>query len=169
MHPHIPRQGTTAHTARSCNTLPTHAQYRDLSPTSQLAVTLHAAAPDGQPPVVLGGATLPLFSAKGRLKTGRQQLRLTRGCLADPRWPSTTPGKDPCSSQAPMGCVLCISLRRLRSWCCEWCQRVATGKKPYRRRLEVLLKRHQRGEMPHLQWLDTLAMGEILARRAKVG
>lgn len=36
------------------------------------------------------------------------------------------------------------------------------------RRLEVLLKRHQRGEMPRLQWLDTLAMTEIHTRRAKV-
>lgn len=32
----------------------------------------------------------------------------------------------------------------------------------------MLLKRHQRGEMPHLQWLDTLTMAEIHNRRAKV-
>lgn len=31
-----------------------------------------------------------------------------------------------------------------------------------------MLKRHQRGEMPRLGWLDTLAVQEIHARRAKV-
>ena len=43
--------------------------------------------------VVVGGATLALFSSKKQLKTGKQKLRLWRGRQADGSVPTKTPGK----------------------------------------------------------------------------
>lgn len=43
--------------------------------------------------VVVGGATLSLFSSKKQLKTGKQKLRLWRARQADGHVPTSTPGK----------------------------------------------------------------------------
>lgn len=48
---------------------------------------------EGRPLAVVGGTTMPLFSKKGRLKTGPQRLHIWEGrepCLARP---TSTPGK----------------------------------------------------------------------------
>jgi hypothetical protein len=43
--------------------------------------------------VVVGGATLALFSSSKELKTGKQKLRLWHARQADGSVPTTTPGK----------------------------------------------------------------------------
>jgi phosphatidylinositol 3-kinase len=43
--------------------------------------------------VVVGGATLTLFSNKKHLRTGKQKLRLWRARRADGSVPTSTPGK----------------------------------------------------------------------------
>jgi len=43
--------------------------------------------------VVVGGATLALFSSKKQLKTGKQKLRLWHARQADGSVPTKTPGK----------------------------------------------------------------------------
>lgn len=43
--------------------------------------------------VVVGGATLALFSSKKQLKTGKQKLRLWHSRQADGSVPTITPGK----------------------------------------------------------------------------
>lgn len=43
--------------------------------------------------MVVGGATLALFSSKKQLKTGKQKLRLWRARQADGSVATTTPGK----------------------------------------------------------------------------
>ena len=79
-----------------------HPQVRDLSHTSQLAVTVWEAR-EGEARRALGGATLRLFSKRGRLKAGPQALRLWLGREADVALPSATPGKVPVSERGELG------------------------------------------------------------------
>jgi phosphatidylinositol 3-kinase len=51
----------------------------------------------------LGGATLALFSKKGRLKAGRQDLRLWEGAVADTGCPPSTPGRLPSAQRGEAG------------------------------------------------------------------
>ena len=69
-------------------------QYRDLSPDSQLALTVWERA-EGHAERALGGASVGMFSKKGRLKTGRQLLRVWLGEPGDLSPDSETPGKQP--------------------------------------------------------------------------
>ena len=77
-------------------------QYRDLAADTQLAITIWEIA-EGQPKKVLGGTTLCLFSKKGRLKTGRQRMRLWLDREADTNQPSGTPAKQPLSARGELG------------------------------------------------------------------
>jgi phosphatidylinositol 3-kinase len=77
-------------------------KYRDLGHDAQLALTVWGVR-DGASPAVLGGTTLRLFSKKGRLKTGAQELRLWPGRTADAAWPSSTPGKVPVAQRGELG------------------------------------------------------------------
>ena len=77
-------------------------QYRDLGHTAQVALTVWEVR-EGAPQRPLGGATLRLFSKKGRLKTGSQELQLWPGQEADVRWPSSTPGKVPVAERGELG------------------------------------------------------------------
>ena len=53
----------------------------------------------------LAGATLRLFSKRGRLKTGPQSARLWPGGAADIAWPSATPAKPPVNERGEAGCA----------------------------------------------------------------
>lgn len=77
-------------------------QFRDLDADTQLAITIWEIA-EGHPRMVLGGSTLCLFSKKGRLKTGRQRLRLWLDREADANHPSGTPAKVPLSARGEVG------------------------------------------------------------------
>ncbi|GAB4822067.1 hypothetical protein N2152v2_009113 [Parachlorella kessleri] len=79
----------------------------------------------------LGGSTFTLFSKKGRLKTGIQLLQLWPGQEADVQWPTTTPGKVPVKERGELG------------------------------RVDQVLKRYERGEIEHVDWLDRLTMRAI--------
>jgi phosphatidylinositol 3-kinase len=78
------------------------AQYCDLAHDAQLALTVWQIR-EGQPDAPLGGATLRLFSRKGRLKTGRQDLSLWPGREADVAWPPATPAKLPVAQRGELG------------------------------------------------------------------
>ena len=77
-------------------------QYCDLAQDAQLALTVWQVQL-GKPVGPLGSATLRLFSKKGRLKSGRQELQLWRGQEADVAWPSATPAKLPVSQRGELG------------------------------------------------------------------
>lgn len=79
-----------------------HLQYRDLSHDTQLAITIWETA-EGHERRALGGTTLRLFSKKGRLKTGRQVLKLWLGREADLSNPTGTPAKVPLTARGEMG------------------------------------------------------------------
>ena len=77
-------------------------QYRDLPHTTVLAVTVWGVG-EGKPLQPVGGATMRLFSKKGRLKTGLHRLRLWEGQEADGAWPSPTLGKEPVHKRGEVG------------------------------------------------------------------
>ena len=58
---------------------------------------------DGEARRPLGGTTLRLFSKKGRLKTGAQELQVWLGRAADGGWPSSTPAKVPVAQRGELG------------------------------------------------------------------
>ena len=93
--------------------MPCRAQYRDLPHDAQLAVTVWSVR-EGAPPAPAGGAAMLLFSKKGRLKAGRQRVRLWPGRPADVACPSATPGKLPVAQRGELGCGLLQSTARCR-------------------------------------------------------
>ena len=78
------------------------AQYCDLAQDAQLALTVWQIQ-EGEAQTPLGGATLRLFSKKGRLKSGQQELRLWPGREADMTWPPATPAKLPVAQRGEQG------------------------------------------------------------------
>lgn len=95
----------------------------DLLPCSVLGLTVWAFGEAGDTTLV-GSAVMPLFSKKGRLKSGFQKLQLCTGAAPDLRWPSTTPGKASVSSRGALG------------------------------QLDQKLKQLARRELPRCSWLD---------------
>ena len=71
---------------------PQRHQYRDLPPDAQLVVVVMAVA-EGRGEVLVGSSVMPLFSKRGRLKTGPQRLRVWEGVPPCTAFPSSTPGK----------------------------------------------------------------------------
>lgn len=111
-------------------------RYRDLPPSTVVAVTVFATLEHGATHPV-GGSCAPLFSKKGRLKSGRHQLRLWSEREACGKHPHRTPGRVPASERGQL------------------------------ERLERLLRRFNRGEVPSVPWLDRLAFAEIATLRAR--
>jgi phosphatidylinositol 3-kinase len=50
-------------------------QYRDLPADTYLVVSLYEVA-EGCPLLLVGSTSMPMFSKKGRLKTGQQRLQV---------------------------------------------------------------------------------------------
>ncbi|KAI5477975.1 phosphoinositide 3-kinase [Pseudohyphozyma bogoriensis] len=80
---------------------------------------------------VVGGSTLRLFGKKATLKKGKQRLYLWKGIEADGGVESETPSK------------------------------VGLGERDEMGRLEKLVKKHQRGDVKRVDWLDKAAFREI--------
>nr|XP_025654267.1 phosphatidylinositol 3-kinase, root isoform isoform X2 [Arachis hypogaea] len=75
---------------------------------------------------LVGGATILLFNRKKQLKTGKQKLRLWPGKEADGAFPTSTPGKVPRHERGEL------------------------------ERLEKLVNKYERGQIPRVDWLDRL-------------
>lgn len=80
---------------------------------------------------IIGGSTLRLFGKKATLKKGKQRLFVWKGVQADGRTESETPSKVGGAPRDEMG------------------------------RLEKEVKRHERGDVTRLDWLDKLAFRQI--------
>lgn len=81
---------------------------------------------EGRGLALVGCSCMPLFNKKGRLKTGQQKLKIHEGLEAPPLDPSTMLGKVTIPQRSQIG------------------------------QLEHLMKLYARGDMPHVDWLDTL-------------
>ncbi|OAV94835.1 hypothetical protein PTTG_00753 [Puccinia triticina 1-1 BBBD Race 1] len=146
-------------------------KYRDLPHSAQLAFTIldvnlpdclnrtsHTSSIDDSPTsiaqtttddfllsssTVVGGTTLALFGKKRTLRKGKQRCFVHRDRIADGNVSSTTPSKfvipsesDPNSLEVP-----------------EESDQLG--------RLEKLVKKQERGDLPRLEWLDQLAFRQI--------
>lgn len=92
---------------------------------------------------VVGGSTLALFGKKRTLRKGKQRCFIHRGQIADGHVSSTTPSKITVASD--------IDPNSLET--CEETDKLG--------RLEKLVKKHERGDLPRLEWLDQLTFRQI--------
>lgn len=98
---------------------------------------------------VVGGSTLALFGKKRTLRKGKQRCFIHRGQIADGHVSSTTPSKITVASD--------IDPNSLET--CEETDKLG--------RLEKLVKKHERGDLPRLEWLDQLTFRQIEKIHAK--
>lgn len=110
------------------------AKYRDLPRSAQLAITIYDIASPLQERVI-GGTTLSLFGKKAALKKGRQRLFVWPEKRADGRSAS-----DECENETPSK---------------------VGGMRDERGRLEKLVKKQERGDIPRVEWLDVLVSRQM--------
>ncbi|KDQ59030.1 hypothetical protein JAAARDRAFT_33751 [Jaapia argillacea MUCL 33604] len=117
-------------------------RYCDLPLSSQITFTVYdSAGPRETVPV--GGTTWRVFGKKWTLRRGKHRLHLWPGVEADPSLDTTTPSK---LSEA------------------------GSGGRDEMGRLEKMVKKYERGDLPKSEWLDNLAfrrMEEIHAQETE--
>ncbi|KAL2758535.1 hypothetical protein ACRALDRAFT_2098462 [Sodiomyces alcalophilus JCM 7366] len=133
-------------------TLPIH--YSALPLNSCLAITIWDSSPAGGKDaqglaVPFGGTTLPLFDRDNQVQKGRQKCQVHRHKLADGHDKTTTPA---------------VVRRRARDHEKNSEQKPLDQDAEERERLEVLLKKHEMGEIPRVDWLDQLVFRNIEKR-----
>ncbi|RAK75073.1 phosphatidylinositol 3-kinase VPS34 [Aspergillus fijiensis CBS 313.89] len=123
---------------------------KDAPLKSQLAITVWDLSPFGGEGahghyVPFGGTTIPLFDADGKLKMGRQKCKIYRHRAADGFSSTTTPSTPPpkrrkANAPDPLG----PSLEEMEL-----------------ERVEVLIKKHEMGELPRIDWMDQMVFRQL--------
>eukprot|EP00198_Chlamydomonas_reinhardtii_P000296 XP_001689631.1 VPS34-like PI-3-kinase [Chlamydomonas reinhardtii] len=88
-------------------------KYRDLPPDAQLVLVLVEAA-EGRREALVGSSVTPLFSKRGRLKTGPQRLAVWEGAPPCTQFPTSTPGKVPLAHRDRLGRLEHLLHREIR-------------------------------------------------------
>ncbi|KAF1987913.1 phosphatidylinositol 3-kinase [Aulographum hederae CBS 113979] len=122
-------------------------QYTDVPLSSQIAITIWDLSPVGGEgshfhAIPFGGTTIPFFDKDSTLYKGRQRCRVHRHKQADGLSSTSTPHVEPQKRQRGQ-------LHRQDASVSEM------------ERLEVLLKKHEMGEIPENKWLDDLVFRQI--------
>ena len=125
--------------------------YSNLPLNTQLAITIWDLSPAGGEgarghAVPFGGTTIPLFDDDNTLQTGRQTCQVHRNQAAD-GWSSTTTPST-------------ISTNR-PSKDARLVEEQADADAAEIERLELLMKKHEMGDIPEDRWLDQLAFRKI--------
>lgn len=115
----------------------------------QIAITLWDLSPlasDGTQAhnVPFGGTTIPLFDKDGKLKMGRQKCKVYRHKPADGLSSTTTPSTPPKRRRANAADALGPSSEELEL-----------------ERVEVLIKKHEMGEIPRIDWMDQMVFRQL--------
>eukprot|EP00741_Cyanophora_paradoxa_P022587 tig00000248_g21812.t1 len=137
----VPVESSTQPYVSSCRwgeSLAFPARVRDLSRDARLAVTAWESRGPGEA-LALGSAVVPLFSRRGLLKQGRKKLTLVEGASFAGGRDGVPPGTGPAPTLAP--------------------PKPRPGDEMDR--LEKLMRRFDRGEIPSVDWLDRLAFRHI--------
>lgn len=131
-----------------------------LPQASQLAITIWDVSPAGGPgakghAIPFGGTTISLFDKDNTLQKGRQQCRVYRHKAADGFSSSTTPAFPP-AKRAKRGANGVL-------------ERTPTlPEEEELQRLENLLKKHEAGEIPKVEWLDKMVLKIVDKKRKEV-
>ena len=126
---------------------------------AQLAITIWDLSPTGGPgarghAIPFGGTTISLFDKDNTLQKGRQQCRVYRHKPADGFSSTSTPAVRP------------PQRRRDRNSMING--RIALPEEEELERLERLLKKHEAGEIPKVDWLDNMVFKVIEKKRREV-
>jgi phosphatidylinositol 3-kinase len=123
---------------------------KDAPLRSQLAITVWDLSPFGEKgtcghDVPFGGTTVSLFDADGKLKMGRQKCKIYRHKAADGISSTTTPSSPPPKRRKLNNPeVLTPTLEELEL-----------------ERIETLVKKHDLGEIPRIDWLDQMVFRQL--------
>ncbi|OJJ48347.1 hypothetical protein ASPZODRAFT_62644 [Penicilliopsis zonata CBS 506.65] len=116
----------------------------------QLAITIWDLSPfagqglDGHY-VPFGGTTISLFDDEGKLRSGRQKCKVYRNKAADGLSVTTTPSNPPPKRRKTNGSDgLAPSMEELEL-----------------ERVEILIKKHEMGEIPRIDWMDQLVFRQL--------
>lgn len=95
--------------------------------------------------IPFGGTTISLFDAEGKLRTGRQKCKVYRGKAADGFSSTTTPSISPAKRRKddvpdPLG---------------------PSAEELELERVEVLIKKHEMGEISRIDWLDQMVFRQL--------
>lgn len=129
---------------------------KDCPATAQIALTVWDLSPlpkDGclDHSVAFGGTTVPLFDQHGSLRKGKQKCKVYRRKSADGQTPSATPH-------------IPVPKRRRRDEVLE----PTDPKEEELERLQDLLKKHEQGELPSNEWLDSLLFKKMSELNSQV-
>ncbi|EER41354.1 phosphoinositide 3-kinase [Histoplasma capsulatum H143] len=122
---------------------------KDAPINSQLAITVWDLSPLGGVDahghsVPFGGTTISLFDEDGTLKKGRQKCKIYRHKAADGLSNTTTPSKPAQKRRLP-----------------PHTDHGPTPEEEELERLEKLIKKHEMGEIPRVDWLDQLVFRAV--------
>ncbi|PLB37922.1 phosphatidylinositol 3-kinase VPS34 [Aspergillus candidus] len=141
----------TFKTARSWNEwLQMPMSLEDAPLQCQLAITVWDLSPMGGEGarghyVPFGGTTISLFDEEGKLKMGRQKCKIYRHKAADGFSSTTTPSSPPPKRRKTAGPdPLAPSPEELEL-----------------ERVEVLIKKHEMGEIPRIDWMDQMVFRQL--------
>jgi phosphatidylinositol 3-kinase len=132
-------------------------KYSSLPLNAVLAITVWDISPSDRKEnnkgynVPFGGTTVPIFEPDGLLNTGRQKCRLYRRTAADGMSTNTTPSIEPPDRRRASSNAVAKDER--------------TTDEDDLDRLEKLLKKHDMGEIPRVEWLDQIFYREFERRR----
>ena len=116
----------------------------------QLAITIWDLSPFGGQGadghyIPFGGTTVPLFDEDGKLKTGRQKCKVYRHKAADGFSSTTTPSTPPPKRRKNNASdALGPSVDEMEL-----------------ERVEVLIKKHEMGELPRIDWMDQMVFRQL--------
>ena len=124
--------------------------------SSQLAITVWDVSPTGNSAnshhaIPFGGTTVALFDKDNTLQKGRQKCRLHRNKAADGFSLTSTPAMP--------------ALRKSQAQSTFSDLHIASAEEDELDRLEKLLRKHEMGEIPHVDWLDNLVRKAIEKQR----
>ncbi|KAG2417340.1 hypothetical protein HFD88_008559 [Aspergillus terreus] len=141
----------TFKTARAWNEwLPMPMSLKDAPFNCQLAITIWDLSPFGGDGaqghyVPFGGTTIALFDEEGKLKMGRQKCKVYRHKAADGFSSTTTPSSPPPKRRkANSRDALGPSMEEIEL-----------------ERIEVLIKKHEMGEIPRIDWMDQMVFRQL--------
>ncbi|KFX99495.1 hypothetical protein V495_07106 [Pseudogymnoascus sp. VKM F-4514 (FW-929)] len=126
-------------------------EFNTLPLTAQLAITVWDVSPAGGHgaqghSIPFGGTTFPLFDKENTLQKGRQLCHLHRRKEADGLAGTSTPSSLPTHQSEKNG---------------KSENNVVEREQEEAERLEKLLKKHEMGEIPRVEWLDQLVFRNI--------